>query len=306
MSPKIEVMSVEVQNLTKVYGEQVAVNAINFRLEKGEITGFLGPNGAGKSTTMKMLTGALIPTSGEVRIGEVNILSQPLEAKKRIGYLPEHNPLYTEMYVREYLSFIADLYPNVPKGRVEEVIALTGLSPESHKKIEQLSKGYRQRVGLASALLHDPEILILDEPTTGLDPNQLTEIRHIIRELGKHKTVLLSSHIMQEIQAVCDRVIVLHKGNIVLDKKMSQLQDKQQVIEVAFDLRVEERLLQQIPKIKTAENVYDFLYTLTFDTEEDMRPAVFDFASANGLKILQINHKHKDLEQLFSELTHAQ
>ncbi len=306
MSPKIEVMSVEVQNLTKVYGEQVAVNAINFRLEKGEITGFLGPNGAGKSTTMKMLTGALIPTSGEVRIGEVNILSQPLEAKKRIGYLPEHNPLYTEMYVREYLSFIADLYPNVPKGRVEEVIALTGLSPESHKKIEQLSKGYRQRVGLASALLHDPEILILDEPTTGLDPNQLTEIRHIIRELGKHKTVLLSSHIMQEIQAVCDRVIVLHKGNIVLDKKMSQLKDKQQVIEVAFDLRVEERLLQQIPKIKTAENVYDFLYTLTFDTEEDMRPAVFDFASANGLKILQINHKHKDLEQLFSELTHAQ
>jgi len=299
-------MSVEVQNLTKVYGEQVAVNAINFRLEKGEITGFLGPNGAGKSTTMKMLTGALISTSGEVHIGEVNILSQPLEAKKCIGYLPEHNPLYTEMYVREYLSFIADLYPNVPKGRVEEVIALTGLSPESHKKIEQLSKGYRQRVGLASALLHDPEILILDEPTTGLDPNQLTEIRHIIRELGKHKTVLLSSHIMQEIQAVCDRVIVLHKGNIVLDKKMSQLKDKQQVIEVAFDFRVEERLLQQIPKIKTTENVYDFLYTLTFDTEEDMRPAVFDFASANGLKILQINHKHKDLEQLFSELTHAQ
>lgn len=306
MSPKIEVMSVEVQNLTKVYGEQVAVNAINFRLEKGEITGFLGPNGAGKSTTMKMLTGALISTSGEVHIGEVNILSQPLEAKKCIGYLPEHNPLYTEMYVREYLSFIADLYPNVPKGRVEEVIALTGLSPESHKKIEQLSKGYRQRVGLASALLHDPEILILDEPTTGLDPNQLTEIRHIIRELGKHKTVLLSSHIMQEIQAVCDRVIVIHKGNIVLDKKMSQLQDKQQVIEVAFDFRVEERLLQQIPKIKTTENVYDFLYTLTFDTEEDMRPAVFDFASANGLKILQINHKHKDLEQLFSELTYAQ
>lgn len=299
-------MSVEVQNLTKVYGEQVAVNAINFRLEKGEITGFLGPNGAGKSTTMKMLTGALISTSGEVHIGEVNILSQPLEAKKCIGYLPEHNPLYTEMYVREYLSFIADLYPNVPKGRVEEVIALTGLSPESHKKIEQLSKGYRQRVGLASALLHDPEILILDEPTTGLDPNQLTEIRHIIRELGKHKTVLLSSHIMQEIQAVCDRVIVIHKGNIVLDKKMSQLQDKQQVIEVAFDFRVEERLLQQIPKIKTTENVYDFLYTLTFDTEEDMRPAVFDFASANGLKILQINHKHKDLEQLFSELTYAQ
>ena len=231
------------------------------------------------------------------------MLKQPIEAQKMIGYLPEHNPLYTEMYVREYLSFTADLYPKVPKSRVEEVIALTGLTPESNKKIEALSKGYRQRVGLASALIHDPEILILDEPTTGLDPNQLVEIRHIIKELGKTKTILLSSHIMQEIQAVADRVIVLHKGNIVLDKPMKALQGKEQIIEVAFDFRVEERLLRNLPHIVTATNVYDFLYQLQFSTSEDMRPAVFDFAKENGLKILQINHKHNDLEELFISLT---
>ena len=223
-------MSVTVNQLTKIYGQQTAVNAISFELQKGEITGFLGPNGAGKSTTMKMITGALIPTSGSVTINGIDTLQYPIEAQKTIGYLPEHNPLYTEMYVREYLRFTADLYSNVPKSRVEEVITLTGLTPESNKKIEALSKGYRQRVGLASALIHDPEILILDEPTTGLDPNQLVEIRHIIKELGKEKTVLLSSHIMQEIQAVADRVIVLHQGNIVLDKKRSELQGKEQVI----------------------------------------------------------------------------
>lgn len=296
-------MSVEVNQLTKEYGQQVAVNAISFQLQKGEITGFLGPNGAGKSTTMKMLTGALTPTKGSVVVNGIDMLKNPIEAQKTIGYLPEHNPLYTEMYVREYLRFMAGLYPKVPADRVEEVIALTGLMPESNKKIEALSKGYRQRVGLASALIHNPEILILDEPTTGLDPNQLVEIRHIIKELGKSKTVLLSSHIMQEIQAVADRVIVLHKGNIVLDKKMSDLQGKEQIIEVAFDFRVEERLLRTLPHILSATNVFDFLYQLQFSTSEDMRPIVFDFANANGLKILQINHKHKDLEELFAELT---
>ena len=296
-------MSVQVTNLTKIYAQQVAVNKINFQLQKGEITGFLGPNGAGKSTTMKMITGALIPTEGSISINGIDMLKQPIEAQKMIGYLPEHNPLYTEMYVREYLSFTADLYPKVPKNRVEEVIALTGLTPESNKKIEALSKGYRQRVGLASALIHDPEILILDEPTTGLDPNQLVEIRHIIKELGKTKTILLSSHIMQEIQAVADRVIVLHKGNIVLDKPMKALQGKEQIIEVAFDFRVEERLLRNLPHIVAATNVYDFLYQLQFSTSEDMRPAVFDFAKENGLKILQINHKHNDLEELFISLT---
>ena len=282
-------MSVQVTNLTKIYAQQIAVNKINFQLQKGEITGFLGPNGAGKSTTMKMITGALTPTEGSISINGIDRLKQPIEAQKMIGYLPEHNPLYTEMYVREYLSFTADLYPKVPKSRVEEVIALTGLTPESNKKIEALSKGYRQRVGLASALIHDP--------------NQLVEIRHIIKELGKTKTILLSSHIMQEIQAVADRVIVLHKGNIVLDKPMKALQGKKQIIEVAFDFRVEERLLRNLPHIVTATNVYDFLYQLQFSTSEDMRPAVFDFAKENGLKILQINHKHNDLEELFISLT---
>ena len=296
-------MSVQVTNLTKIYAQQIAVNKINFQLQKGEITGFLGPNGAGKSTTMKMITGALTPTEGSISINGIDMLKQPIEAQKMIGYLPEHNPLYTEMYVREYLSFTADLYPKVSKSRVEEVIALTGLTPESNKKIEALSKGYRQRVGLASALIHDPEILILDEPTTGLDPNQLVEIRHIIKELGKTKTILLSSHIMQEIQVVADRVIVLHKGNIVLDKPMKALQGKEQIIEVAFDFRVEERLLRNLPYIVAATNVYDFLYQLQFSTSEDMRPAVFDFAKENGLKILQINHKHNDLEELFISLT---
>ncbi|MDO4229937.1 MAG: gliding motility-associated ABC transporter ATP-binding subunit GldA [Capnocytophaga sp.] len=296
-------MSVEVKQLTKQYGEQIAVNNISFRLEKGEITGFLGPNGAGKSTTMKMITSSLQPTKGEIQVNTIDMLKQPVLAQKNIGYLPEHNPLYLEMYVREYLRFTADLYKNVPKNRVEEVIELTGLTAESNKKIEQLSKGYRQRVGLASALVHDPQILILDEPSTGLDPNQLIEIRNIIKELGKNKTILLSSHIMQEIQAVCDRVIVIHKGNIVLDKKMAELQNKEQIIEVAFDFRVEERLLRQIPNVKSVVNVFEYLFHITFDTEEDMRPMVFDFANSNGLKILQINHKHKDLEQLFAELT---
>ncbi len=294
---------ITVHNLTKVYNQQTAVNHIDFQLYNGEITGFLGPNGAGKTTTMKMLTGALTPTEGSITIDGIDIIKNPIKAQRTIGYLPEHNPLYTEMYVREYLQFTANLYPAVPRNRVEEVIALTGLLPESNKKIEALSKGYRQRVGLASALIHDPKVLILDEPTTGLDPNQLVEIRNIVKELGKHKTVLLSSHIMQEIQAVASRVIVLHKGNIVLDKNMTELQGNQQIIEVAFDYRVEERLLRQLPSVVAVSNVYDFFYQLQFDTHNDMRPAVFDFAKENGLKILQINHKHKDLEQIFAELT---
>ena len=294
---------ITVHNLTKVYNQQTAVNHIDFQLHNGEITGFLGPNGAGKTTTMKMLTGALTPTEGSITIDGIDIIKNPIKAQRTIGYLPEHNPLYTEMYVREYLQFTANLYPEVPRNRVEDVIALTGLLPESNKKIEALSKGYRQRVGLASALIHDPKVLILDEPTTGLDPNQLVEIRNIVKELGKHKTVLLSSHIMQEIQAVASRVIVLHKGNIVLDKNMTELQGNQQIIEVAFDYRVEERQLRQLPSVVAVSNVYDFFYQLQFDTHNDMRPAVFDFAKENGLKILQINHKHKDLEQIFAELT---
>lgn len=296
-------MSLQVKELTKLYGKQIAVNSISFQLKKGEITGFLGPNGAGKSTTMKMITGSLAPTQGEIMVNDINLRQKPTLAQQFIGYLPENNPLYTEMYVREYLHFMANLHKQKSKNKIEEIIEITGLLPESNKKIEQLSKGYRQRVGIASTLLHDPEILILDEPNTGLDPNQLAEIRLIIKELGKNKVVLLSSHIMQEIQAICDRVIVLHRGNIVLDKKMLELQNKEQTIEVAFDFRVEERLLKQIPNVISVVNIHEFLFHITFDTEIDMRPAIFDFAKENGLKILQINHKHQDLEQLFSELT---
>ncbi|MFK8288962.1 gliding motility-associated ABC transporter ATP-binding subunit GldA [Capnocytophaga canimorsus] len=299
-------MSVTVNQLTKKYDTQIAVNGLSFSLNKGEITGFLGPNGAGKSTTMKIITGALLPDSGEVTISGFDMLKNPIPAQKKIGYLPEHNPLYLEMYIREYLSFMGDLYGGVSAQRIEEIITLTGLSTESHKKIEQLSKGYRQRVGLAAALIHDPEILILDEPTTGLDPNQLIEIRQIIKNLGKDKIVLLSSHIMQEIQAVCDRVIVIHQGNLVLDKKMEALKNEKQIIEVAFDYRIEEKLLREIPNVVLVENIFEFLYHLHFDTQEDMRSKVFDFANENGLKILQINHKHQDLEQLFLQLTTSQ
>ena len=295
-------MSVVVENLVKKYHHQEVIKGISFSLEKGEITGFLGLNGAGKTTTMKMITGATIPDSGSIKINGLSLDSQLIEAQKDIGYLPEHNPLYLEMYVREYLQFVADIY-KVEKVKIEEVIQKTSLTSHAKKRIEELSKGYRQRVGLAAAILHDPNVLILDEPTTGLDPNQIIEIRQIIKDLGKEKIILLSSHIMQEIQAMCDRVIILHQGEIILDKKMKELQDKEQTIEVLFDYRVEYQLLKRIPNIIEVENNYDCFYTLTFDNQEDMRSEVFDFALNNGLKILQINHKHQDLEHLFNQLT---
>lgn len=295
-------MSVVVENLVKKYHHQEVIKGISFSLEKGEITGFLGLNGAGKTTTMKMITGATIPDSGSIKINGLSLDSQIIEAQKNIGYLPEHNPLYLEMYVREYLQFVADIY-KVEKVKIEEVIQKTSLTSHANKRIEELSKGYRQRVGLAAAILHDPNVLILDEPTTGLDPNQIIEIRQIIKDLGKEKIILLSSHIMQEIQAMCDRVIILHQGEIILDKKMKELQDKEQTIEVLFDYRVEYQLLKRIPNIIEVENNYDCFYTLTFDNQEDMRSEVFDFALNNGLKILQINHKHQNLEHLFNQLT---
>lgn len=295
-------MSVVVEKLVKKYHHQEVIKGISFSLEKGEITGFLGLNGAGKTTTMKMITGATIPDSGSIKINGLSLDSQLIEAQKNIGYLPEHNPLYLEMYIREYLQFVADIY-KVEKVKIEEVIQKTSLTSHANKRIEELSKGYRQRVGLAAAILHDPNVLILDEPTTGLDPNQIIEIRQIIKDLGKEKIILLSSHIMQEIQAMCDRVIILHQGEIILDKKMKELQDKEQTIEVLFDYRVEYQLLKRIPNIIEVENNYDCFYTLTFDNQEDMRSEVFDFALNNGLKILQINHKHQDLEHLFNQLT---
>lgn len=297
-------MGIKVENLTKIYGTQKALDDISFSIETGEVVGFLGPNGAGKSTTMKILTGYLTADSGTAYINDISAEEDKLALQKQIGYLPEHNPLYMEMYVREYLGFNARIHA-CPKERIAEVIKLTGLTDEAHKKIEQLSKGYRQRVGLAAALLHDPGVLILDEPTTGLDPNQLIEIRNLIKEVGKTKTVMLSTHIMQEVEAVCDRVIIINKGKIVADKKLSELRNEnEQVIGVEFDFRIEDIALKRIPHlVKIDNNVGSLYYQLTFETSEDMRPTIFDFAQENGLKILQMNQELKNLEDLFHELT---
>ncbi len=303
-------MSISVSNITKHFGSQKALEEISFNISRGEIVGFLGPNGAGKSTLMKILTGYISADAGKAKIGEFDLPEQLPDIQKRIGYLPEHNPLYTEMFVREYLRFNASVF-KIDKKRVEEVIQLTGLRPEANKKIDQLSKGYRQRVGLAAALLHDPEVLILDEPTTGLDPNQLVEIRSLIKNIGKDqpdgkpgKTVFLSTHIMQEVEAICDRVIIINKGRIVADRKLKELRDEdEQIIFVEFDYRIEEVALQKIPHLVSAKNTGGFTYELVFDTNKDMRPAVFDFAYDNGLKTLQLNQKTKNLESLFAELT---
>lgn len=297
-------MAVIVEHLTKQYAGQRVVDHLDFELRKGEITGFLGLNGAGKTTTMKMMCGALLPDEGDVRILGHSILLEREQAQQHLGYLPEHNPLYPDMYVKEYLSYVANIY-HAPWKNIAESIALTRLESHAHKKIHTLSKGYRQRVGLAATLLHDPDVLILDEPTNGLDPQQILEIRQIVRDLGQEKVVLLSSHIMQEIQAVCQRVMILHKGKIILNEPMAHLQDKEQTIEILFDFRVEEQLLRRIPHIKSIRNNEEFFFTLTFDNQEDMRPKLFDFATENGLKILQMNHRHTDLEQLFTELTKA-
>lgn len=299
-------MSIEVAKITKFYGAQKALNEVSFSIQKGEIVGFLGPNGAGKSTMMKILTTYLKANDGKASVNGFTVTEEDKQVQKSIGYLPEHNPLYLEMYVREYLGFNAQVY-GVPKSEVDKVIELTGLTPEAHKRIEQLSKGYRQRVGLANALLHNPEVLILDEPTTGLDPNQLIEIRELIKSVGKEKTVLLSTHIMQEVEAICDRVIIINKGEIVLDKSLKELKDgKQQIVEVEFDYRVEEVALQRLGHIDKVENIQGFVYQLYFNTEEDMRGKVFDFAHDNGLKILQLHQKNTTLEKLFVELTSLQ
>ena len=296
-------MSIIITSLSKTYGNQKAVNAISFSAKKGQIVGFLGPNGAGKSTTMKMLTGFLKPSGGTVLVNEIDVIQNPIKAQKTIGYLPEHNPLYLEMYVREYLKFQSNIY-NIEKLSIENVIERVGLTSEAHKKIGQLSKGYRQRVGLAAAILHNPDILILDEPTTGLDPNQLVEIRELIKELGKDKTVLLSTHIMQEVEAVCDRVIIINKGEIVVDKKITDLkQNQQQVIQVTFDYKLEEQFIKRLPNITSFKNTSENNWTITFNTTEDMRPVIFDFAQENGLKILGLNIQNQNLEKLFRELT---
>ena len=253
---------------------------------------------------MKILTTFIDADSGVATVNGNDVNAAQKAVQQSVGYLPEHNPLYLDLYVREYLEFNADVY-KVPKSRIEEVIQLTGLSPESHKKIGQLSKGYRQRVGLATAFLHNPDVLILDEPTTGLDPNQLVEIRELIKNIGKDKTVFLSTHIMQEVEAICDRVIIINNGKIVTDKKLDKLvsEEKEQIIEVEFDKAIDETILAILPNIKTYKNTNGNLWEIVFATEVDMRPALFDFATNNGLKTLQLNQKNKNLEQIFREKT---
>jgi ABC-2 type transport system ATP-binding protein len=297
-------MSIEVQNISKSYGAQKALDNVTFSVKKGEIVGFLGPNGAGKSTLMKILTTYINADEGTALVNGNDVTLSPKAVQLSVGYLAEHNPLYLDLYVREYLAFNADVY-KVVKSRIEEVIQLTGLTSESHKKIGELSKGYRQRVGLATALLHNPDVLILDEPTTGLDPNQLVEIRNVIKNVGKNKTVFLSTHIMQEVEAICDRVIIINNGKIVTDKKLDKLvsEIQEQVIEVEFDQPVNESLFSKLAQLKTTKNTHDKVWELTFETESDCRSSVFDFAQENGLKILQLNLKSKNLEEIFREKT---
>ena len=296
-------MSIEVQSVTKSYETQLALNEISFSASKGEIIGFLGPNGAGKSTMMKILTGFILPTKGTVFISGINVLKNPIEAKAHIGYLPEQNPLYEDMYVKEYLQFQASIF-KVPKEAIETVVNTVGLKPEVHKKIGQLSKGYQQRVGIAAAIIHNPDVLVLDEPTTGLDPNQIQEIRTLIKELGKDKTILFSTHIMQEVEAVCDRVIIIKKGELLVDKPIKELKkSNEQTIEVTFDYKIEEQFIQMLPNMISFKNNFDNTWYITFDSTEDMRPVIFDFAKENGLKILELNSKNQSLETLFTELT---
>lgn len=297
-------MSIEVTDISKSYGSQKALDAVSFSVKKGEIVGFLGPNGAGKSTLMKILTTYVNADQGSAMVNGHNVASAQKDVQLSVGYLPEHNPLYLDLYVREYLAFNADVY-KVPKARIDEVIALTGLTPESHKKIGQLSKGFRQRVGLATALLHNPDVLILDEPTTGLDPNQLVEIRNVIKNVGKNKTVFLSTHIMQEVEAICDRVIIINNGKIVTDKKLDKLvaEVQQQIVEVEFDKNPDERQLANLAGLKSQKHTKGNLWELTFETEGDARSLVFDFASQNGLKTLQLQLKRQNLEQIFRDKT---
>ena len=296
-------MSITVNSVSKSYKSQKALNNISFSADKGQIIGFLGPNGAGKSTMMKILTGYIKPNSGEVFVDKIDVLKNPIAAQKVIGYLPEDNPLYAEMYVREYLQFQAAIY-KVAKSQIEDCIEKVGLTLEANKKIHQLSKGYQQRVGIAAAILHNPKVLILDEPTTGLDPNQIIEIRALIQELGKNKTVLFSTHIMQEVEAVCDRVIIIKKGEILVDKKLEELQDsKQQIIEVTFNTLFDEVIFQKLSNLSSVKNTSDNNWQLTFSSDKDMRSKIFDLAQEHNLKILSLTAQNKNLETLFREVT---
>ncbi|MET0461812.1 MAG: gliding motility-associated ABC transporter ATP-binding subunit GldA [Chitinophagaceae bacterium] len=300
-------MSIEVKNLLKEYGEQKAVNHISFKVEKGEIVGFLGPNGAGKSTTMKIITGYLEPTSGEAVVCGIPVGTDPLSVKKKIGYLAELNALYYDMYVREYLGFIAEIHEVAsPKEAVEQVIEIVGLKLESKKKIGQLSKGYKQRVGLAAALVHQPEVLILDEPTSGLDPNQIIEIREVIRQQGKNKTVLFSSHILQEVEAICDRVIIINKGQLVADDKLSKLQTAettQQAVVVHFKKALETESLKTALGNAAVERLGDTMFRVTSPDPEVLSKQILEFALQNNNSIVSLQTESRSLEDVFRNLT---
>ncbi|MFN5984376.1 MAG: gliding motility-associated ABC transporter ATP-binding subunit GldA [Fluviicola sp.] len=299
-------MSIEVKNVSKFYKTQAAVNEINFSINKGEIVGFLGPNGAGKSTTMKMITGFIPPSEGEIYVCGKLVSLDSIETRKHIGYLPENNPLYLDMYVKEYLEFVAKIYklPN-PRERVKEMISLVGLEVEQNKKIEMLSKGYRQRVGLAQAIIHNPDVLILDEPTSGLDPNQLVEIRDLIKKIGKEKTVMLSTHILQEVEAICDRVIIIRQGKLVADNLAGNLQveNQTQVVFVEFDKHVSKSKLSRIESVLKVEAVNDTTYLIESNSSDDLRKLIAKFAQDNGLLALTLRTEEKSLEDIFKSLT---
>lgn len=300
-------MSIITHDIIKVYGTQIVLDNVTFAIGKGEVVGLLGPNGAGKSTLMKILTGYIPPTSGAASIYGHDVLSETEEVKKIIGYLPEHNPLYLDMYIKEYLEFIAGIHKlgKASRSRIREMIEITGLGPEQNKKIGTLSKGYRQRVGLAQALIHNPEVLILDEPTSGLDPNQLLEIRELIKGIGKEKTVILSTHIMQEVEAVCSRAIIINLGKIVADGPTSELSviQSHDIVTVEFETPVTEKLLLTIPGVAKVVKVNELSWKLQAKPGEDIRPRINKFAVENNLTLLSLHRETHNLEQVFQELT---
>lgn len=299
-------MSIVVENITKLYKEQKALNNVSFNVNENEIVGFLGPNGAGKSTMMKIITCYIPPTSGSVKVCGFDINEQSLEVRKNIGYLPEHNPLYLDMYVKEFLAFVGGLYKvkNIDQ-RVKEMIDMTGLQIEQNKKIGALSKGYRQRVGLAQAMIHNPKVLIMDEPTTGLDPNQLEEIRGLIKKLGKEKTVMLSTHIMQEVEAVCDRVIIINHGEIVANDRTQVLKQHKinQIIHVEFDATIDTKLLQSISGVESVKHLQGNTYQIIASDEKDIRKDIFNIAVQQNIGVLTLNKEEQKMEDVFKELT---
>ncbi len=302
-------MSIVVQGVSKFYGEQKALDNISFEVRTGEIVGFIGPNGAGKSTMMKIITGFIPASSGKAYVNGIAVEDDNLEVKKQIGYLPENNPLYPEMYVREYLGFVASIYKTHSSGKkqTDNIIELTGLAPEQNKKIGSLSKGYRQRVGLAQALIHNPAVLILDEATTGLDPNQIVEIRNLIKEVGKEKTVMISTHIMQEVEAICNRVIIIDKGVIVADEEKSKIYSiikrHRQVIQIEFDKDIVESSLAEIGNVRSVKKIRNNIWMIEAEGDEDIRPLLFNFAVKNNLTVLSLNKQETNLEEVFRHLT---